>query len=348
MTTSDDLNTTIGKSERRLVLHTFFSALFVTVISTAILLAFAGVGWPSSWFIPMPENCYENYLTEPNCFCERPRGGNAWFAQPANTASNVMFIVVGILVALSCDLRLPRKYWYCDATNALTTESFEEHHHTVGTPLSQSKGYGILYASVICLMGPGSALLHASLTIPGRRVDQFCMYLVASYIMLYSAIRKRRQFPFTTFLVIYLVSNLLLLSLTILSDNTSLKRLIFQLSLAIAFVIELFWHKGILYKIPLCQCSRSNITKDTANLWYLAGAVGCKALGFGIWIPSKSGGPLCFPESAFQGHAVWHVCTALATGFVYLYALSANGGNRNSIDHDTQHLENDADMNELE
>jgi hypothetical protein len=41
-------------------------------------------------------------------------------------------------------------------------------------------------------------------------------------------------------------------------------------------------------------------------------AVGCLAAGGAMHGASRSGRPLCRPDSVFQGHAAWHVLTAVA------------------------------------
>ena len=55
---------------------------------------------------------------------------------------------------------------------------------------------------------------------------------------------------------------------------------------------------------------------------FFAAAVACLLISFAIWIPSKSGGPLCYPDSIFQGHAIWHVGTAIAVGLFFLFLIS--------------------------
>lgn len=53
---------------------------------------------------------------------------------------------------------------------------------------------------------------------------------------------------------------------------------------------------------------------------------GCAALGLGavIFAASRTGGPLCDPESLLQGHAVWHLLTASALGLWLVTALPDN------------------------
>ena len=43
---------------------------------------------------------------------------------------------------------------------------------------------------------------------------------------------------------------------------------------------------------------------------------------FAVWIPSRSGGALCDPDSWIQGHAVWHLLCAAAAGCLFVYFLS--------------------------
>ena len=53
-------------------------------------------------------------------------------------------------------------------------------------------------------------------------------------------------------------------------------------------------------------------------------AVGLLGLGSLIGSLSRAGGPLCDPDSLWQGHAVWHVLSAAA--LVVLAPVGANGG----------------------
>lgn len=291
------------------MMNTLALALCATLVSTAGLLIVAGgIGWQS--FEEINENCFDNYLSEPNCFCERPRGeelGDVWIVQPANTASNIGFVIVGLWIAFCCDKEIPQRYW--EGRN----------------PFTRYPGYGMLLSTVTCFLGPGSAALHASLTSPGRRIDQFSMYLVGAFLAIYSATRKYPRLSFKAFFAIYMALILPLLVLTILSANTSLKRLMFSILIAITIACEAI-HKLIINQYRKCFHNGESkaAVLDTANSWFMAFALCCLAFAYGMWVPSKSGGPLCFPDSWFQGHALWHVCTAIPIGCYFLYVVSAN------------------------
>lgn len=56
--------------------------------------------------------------------------------------------------------------------------------------------------------------------------------------------------------------------------------------------------------------------------WTQYAAVACVGLGVVVFALSRTGGPLCDPESLVQGHGVWHVLTACALGLWGLGALS--------------------------
>jgi len=57
--------------------------------------------------------------------------------------------------------------------------------------------------------------------------------------------------------------------------------------------------------------------------WWFVMGVGAFGLGFSVWLISQTRGTFLFhPNSAFQGHAVWHVLAAAAAFFFYLYYRS--------------------------
>jgi hypothetical protein len=52
--------------------------------------------------------------------------------------------------------------------------------------------------------------------------------------------------------------------------------------------------------------------------WFWAG-LGIFAVAFAIWNVSRTGGAWCSPESLLQGHALWHLLSAVSVGCFYLY-----------------------------
>lgn len=57
------------------------------------------------------------------------------------------------------------------------------------------------------------------------------------------------------------------------------------------------------------------VTADSLD-WLPVGSAGAlAAIGVAVWAFSRTGGPLCNPDAAIGGHAVWHLLAAAATGF---------------------------------
>ena len=60
----------------------------------------------------------------------------------------------------------------------------------------------------------------------------------------------------------------------------------------------------------------------TRKVGWLGLAAGVFLVALLIWRLSHTGGLLCFPESVFQGHAVWHLLCAVSTAAIYVYYQS--------------------------
>ena len=89
-------------------------------------------------------------------FCEAVR--DSWVKQPANTFSNLGFVVAGLAVA-----------W---------------HAGRVGLG-----GLAAAYACVVVVLGPASAAMHATQSAAGGQLDLLSMYLVASFAAGYALMR---------------------------------------------------------------------------------------------------------------------------------------------------------------
>ena len=97
-------------------------------------------------------------------FCEAAR--DQLVRQPANTLSNLGFVVAGLLIARHVAReRVP------------------------GSVLTTSRGTA--YAVLVVLLGPGSAAMHASQSSLGGHLDTTSMYLFASFAVSYAITRHR-------------------------------------------------------------------------------------------------------------------------------------------------------------
>ena len=271
-------------------------SLFVTGFSLLILVGLAAAGWPGS----VASNCYEDYLVTPDCYCERLRGdkpGDVWLAQPINTITNLWFILVGFLIAYAADSRkFPSKEWWTDNNNLIT----------------QDKMYSIVLSLSACLLGVGSTFLHASFTTWGRQSDMIAMYFVGTFLILYPLLRDghitKQQAMWTYGLsniyLVYWVSN-------VATPDTTRK--LFTTLILTSWIIEIFFVDPKWAK----QNQQSRKIFFGNLLMFIVAVL--------QWKASESGGPLCDPETIFQGHSLWHLQSALGIGGEFLYYLGEKG-----------------------
>jgi hypothetical protein len=271
----------------------FSTCVAVSAYSFYLVFLAAAAGWPGS----VTSNCYEDYLITPDCYCERPRGekpGDVWFAQPMNTISNLWFVVAGLLVAYAADSRsFPSKEWWDTRSN----------------PITQNKVYSTMYAVATCLLGVGSTCLHASFTTWGRQVDMIAMYLIASFSLLYPFV-KSKALDKQQAILTYSVMCACLVYWTVAIGTPEQTRRLFTTMIVSSWAIEIF-----------------NIDEETArhnkqSRKILLSNVGLFLLAVVTWKSSESAGPLCDPDSLWQGHSLWHLQSAAAIAGQYFYYVA--------------------------
>ncbi|MFQ5641686.1 MAG: ceramidase domain-containing protein [bacterium] len=167
------------------------------------------------------------------------------------------------------------------------------------SPVRRHKRYGYLYGLALIITGIGSWFFHASLTYVGHFADVTGMYFLGGFLFTYGLSRKLQQNA-TAFLGVY--TAVVLPLLVIQWFHPSASRYAFGLLILAALSIEIFLHKSLSNKLFI-------------------GALVSLAVGFGIWILDEKE-LLCSPQSCFQGHALWHILTAVSTLLSYLYYLS--------------------------
>jgi hypothetical protein len=251
----------------------------VALAALGAFSAFALAGWPGE-----PNGCFE--VQRPACFCERPRTGPV--AQPANTASNVAFVLVGLWIAAVADRDRRR------ARSAAPAN-----------PMRAGRAHAIHFAAVTALLGPGSMFLHGSLTRWGGQVDVSSMYLFAALLVAYAVARLRSD-AFLPFAALHAALSAVLVWSKLGTQWSSDALFGGVLAAAAAGDVALFRRR------PELRRERR----------WIAAAGAVFAVAFAIWLPSRSGGPLCDPDRWLQGHAVWHVLCAASAGLVFVYLRS--------------------------
>jgi hypothetical protein len=255
-----------------------------TAAALAALLALGLAGWPGQ-----PNGCFETM--RPNCFCEGPWPGLV--AQPANTFSNLGFVAVGLVLAALAD----RDRRSLDRERASDPAA--------SSPLRDAPAIQTLFAVVTALLGPGSMALHASFTRWGGHVDVASMYLYASLLVAYGVARAY-ELSVRGFVTIYAPLACLLVASKVAGPWSS--DVIFAGVLVVAGASD-----------TLAVRRRREWVRDRR---LLLAALALFALAFAIWLPSRTGGPLCVPGSWIQGHAAWHLLCAASTGLLFAYLRS--------------------------
>jgi dihydroceramidase len=235
-----------------------------TALATYALLAALGPDWTRF----LPATCLATH-----CFCEVPRAGQL-ILQPANSWSSFGFVAVGFWIML------------------------EAGRHSARTPFA---GFpAIWFALTAIVIGVGSFLLHATLTLWGQFWDVVGMYLFSAFALTY-AFRRWRALGDTSAILLYLALCAVLIGFLIAIPET--RRWLFAVVLIADIAVEL----------TLARPKRPGIEVR----WYLYG-IALQATAFAIWIADLTR-TLCDGNSLLQGHAVWHLLNAAAVWTAYRY-----------------------------
>jgi hypothetical protein len=171
------------------------------------------------------------------------------------------------------------------------------------SPFMQQRAYGYTFGGAVVLIGLGSLFYHASLSFVGQWFDVMGMYLLITFMLLYDVARLRTMNG-RRFALIYVLVNIALGLLLVFIPEV--RRQVFALLVVLTLALE----------VIIWRLRRPNIR----YAWLLA-AVITFAAAYGIWLLDNSR-MLCAPEGLLQGHAVWHVLSALAAGMVFVYYTS--------------------------
>lgn len=245
-------------------------AALLTIFSMLVVTALLWALGPD-WAIYSPASC-----TATRCFCELPRTASL-IVQPANSLSSFAYVFAGLLMIILAQ-----------------RDGWKSRFH----PLAAS-----YFGLTAVIVGLGSVLLHATLTLWGQFFDVAGMYLVSGF-MVVSAVARWRRLSAETAIIGYLVLiGSLLLALYLLPDA---RRWLFAVVLLAAIILELGFARP---RRPRVRVS-----------YYLAG-IAIKALAFTIWNLDQHG-TLCEPDSPFQGHALWHIMGAASLWLTFCYYRS--------------------------
>lgn len=211
-------------------------------------------------------------------FCEAAAA--ALFRQPANTVSNLGFVLAGIAIAAHAARRPAPRFprWLSTA-----------------------------YALLVVTLGPASAAMHATASAIGGDLDLTSMFLVSSFALAYAVARLVRRTDRWSVIRVFLVA--------LLAQEVAYFRggrlAWIEHSGNLAFAVTILAVVGI-----EATLARRDGASGVDRRW-LGVSAGSLLVALGIWSLSKTGGPWCDPSSLLQGHAAWHLLCAVAAYALY-------------------------------
>ena len=239
----------------------------LSVLATTLLLAGLGPDWSAY----APATC-----TATHCFCEFPRIGSL-ILQPADSWSSYGYAFVGLLMIVLA----------------------RGGHWRSGFDRNAAAFFGV----TAIVVGLGSVLLHATLSLWGQFFDVTGMYFIGGF-MLVCALTRWRRWSERQAITFYVA--LLAVLLTLLYLVPEVRRWLFAVVLIAAIIAEMGFAR------PLRSGVRTR--------FYVTG-IATKALAFTIWNLDQRG-IVCAPHSLLQGHAAWHLLGATALWLTFLYYRS--------------------------
>ncbi len=257
--------------------NTLFIIPFITTLLSALGLFVAlKTGW-----LGTPGMVAMNY-------CELSH--DSLIKQPANTWSNLGFLIVGWMIAFQTSVQQSTN------SNLITNSPF----------------YSILLSSIAILICFGSMAMHASTTIVGGYLDVLSMFLFASFMFSY-AIKRLLKVNNLFILILFIAT----VGFSILSYKAEIAQqpLLGFINANVSF--GFFCGFPVIIEIYLMKSKRIKARSKFLLLFAF-----CFAFAFLIWNLSLSGGIICFKESIVQGHAIWHLLCALAIYFLFKYYQS--------------------------
>ncbi len=310
-----------------------------TAIAVGALVVFFGlfiVGGLTGWWAPAAN---EQAVGEISRWCERVSGGI--IREPVNTLGNLGFVVSGLamFVALARDSSL----------------GVARRNRFIG-----NQPVALLYASATVFLGPGSMVMHGSHTFFGAWIDNVSMvaYILVPWVLNLAALGRWRDRTFfavyASVLAAYAVAywawghdlgiglDLFGLSIALWIISEVLYRFwslpMRYLSGLVGFVVALafgitplvmfdeagqYWWV-VLFWLPALLATHPSTSRRTYTPWFWAGLASF-LLAYAIWTTGTGEHTWCRPDSLLQAHAAWHLLTALATWFFFLFLRTEHG-----------------------
>lgn len=216
------------------------------------------------------------------------------FRTPANTWSNLAFVLVGLYALALGNLDWRRPPPSC------------------GNYLAQTPALSWLFGVLCCYLGLASGWYHASLTRLGQQLDVAAMYAPLLALIAINLGRFMPRVPLGS------------------ARNRLPSWPLWTVGVIVGCFV-LFWYKWSMRSFVVLPTLILSVTAFTlldrvlANRkfrvrWMLAS--GAALVAARVCWQMDLAGKFSGPDAWFQGHAVWHLLTALSLGCIYLYYRS--------------------------
>jgi len=204
------------------------------------------------------------------------------FRTRANTWSNLAYVLVGYY-AIALGL--------FDSRRAVRPENY----------LESTWPMSVLFGVACCFLGVGSGLFHASLTRWGQQMDVTAMY---SPLLVLIAINIGRLWPRWGGLPTWPVSSVTVLLLTVVLY-------VYKWSLSSGLILP-----GLI--LTVAPFVARDMFRPMPRVVLMCVVISVASLVLAVICRETDiAGRFSSPESAFQGHAWWHVLTAVSLGGMY-------------------------------
>ncbi|NHA66676.1 ceramidase domain-containing protein [Phycicoccus flavus] len=231
-------------------------------------------------------------------FCEAVHPG--WVRQPANTWSNLGFVLAGLAVAVRASR--PAR---------------------LGHTLGRHPALATAFAVLVVLLGPGSMAMHATQSEVGGHLDLLSMFLLSGFAVAHAVMRVTRRGP-GTLAVGFVLAVGAGMAVYLTGGRVPL---LGHVGNAV-FAVELWLAIGLEVLLVVRGRRPGEPRQDTA---FGLASVGVLALAFAIWTTGKGGHPWCDPSALLQQHAVWHVLDALAAYLLFRHWTAERAPDRADV-----------------
>ncbi|MFQ5523694.1 MAG: ceramidase domain-containing protein [Acidimicrobiia bacterium] len=303
---------------------------FLALAALGIFAVLFIIGGAIGWWAPAP---YKQTIGEVSRWCERVAGG--LLREPANTLGNLGFVVSGLAMFL-----------------VLARDTKQQRPRT--NPFIGNQPIALLYASATLFLGPGSMVMHGSHTFFGAWIDNVSMVAYITVPWLYNMTILSRWKDRLFFTVYGSVVAAYAAGYWFLGPDLGIGLDLFGVSIGlwvISEVLHRFWSQRmrpvsglvgfvvaavfgitpvvmlsdpanywwvVLFWVPALLATTPPKTTRRYMPWYWAG-VASFLVAYAIWTTGTDSHPWCRPDSLLQAHAIWHLLTALATWWFFLF-----------------------------